>query len=233
MAWADGEGEPFMLAGLGPRRRAGRSGHRAPTASAGKATDCDVLRQPATTSETGAARVVDASPATATSATSTPTGHPRRVRDATDDGRVLGITEIDDIDRHRARPCSTRRRPARRRCWTPATTLSTRSRRTASYVLASDTVRRRHRLRPDRGVRRPDGDLLADRMNRQPGPGVLQRRGLGGRDPRPVHRVPGRQVVDRPDGRRRRDGVRHRAAAGRRDGKSPGTSRPADRLIAG
>ena len=61
------------------------------------------------------------------------------MRDATDAGRVLGITEVDDSSPAPARSCSTRRGPDRRRCSSTCDYALDEFSPDGSYVLASDT----------------------------------------------------------------------------------------------
>ena len=129
MAWADGETEPFVLSetGLGDVRR-GR-GHRVPTAP-GRRTSAR-SSSPATTPTPTRLRS-SPSPAPALRGEVDPYGRLLSVRDATDDGRVLGLTEIDELAPSSCSAVLHRLRRARHPCGGPASTLSTRSPRTAT-----------------------------------------------------------------------------------------------------
>ncbi len=152
MAWADGESEPFVLSETGPRRRTRRRGH-----------GHRLLRQADQCTFFVSGYDFDANTTEVFTLTSTgergdvdPDGLLLSVRDATDDGRLLGVTSIDELD-----PVVVLGRARTGRDGLDSLVGDVQAH--PRHVLAERRLRarqrhlrRRHRLRRDRGVRRRD-----------------------------------------------------------------------------
>ena len=152
MAWADGESEPFVLSETRASTTCASARSRAPTAPGRRTSARSSSRA---TTWTPTAPRSSPSRSTGERGEVDPDGLLLSVRDATDDGRVLGLTEIDELEPSSCSavldPAETGSKPLWKTCDHALDTLLAERRLRARQR----HLRRRHRRRHDRGVRRP------------------------------------------------------------------------------